>query len=159
MKMRSRTSVSERHLGEWHRHFKKWAPQAPRALRAHHPCTMVGRAGRGKFWMSTAFSNKKMASPRRHTAFRRTAEFASRTCCLPIYVHCQNGGSNAAQGSASCAQTKSICTKVGRQCQNHVPVVSEFCALKRCEREQSHTNTVARYGTHGGPPGRMTLVQ
>ena len=40
-----------------------------------------------------------------------------------------------------------------------VPVVSEFCALKRCEREQSHTNTVARYGTHGGPPGRMTLVQ
>ena len=37
--------------------------------------------------------------------------------------------------------------------------VSEFCALKRCEREQSHTNTVARYGTHGGPPGRMTLVQ
>ena len=44
-----------------------------------------------------------------------------------------------------------------------LPVVSEFCLsfalFKRCEREQSHTNTVARYGTHGGPPGRMTLVQ
>ena len=40
-----------------------------------------------------------MASTRRHTACRRTAEFASRTCCLPFYVHFQNGGSNAAQGS------------------------------------------------------------
>ena len=61
-----------------------------------------------------------MALSRRHTAFRRTAEFANLACCLPFYVHFQNGGSNAAQGSASCAlQTKSICTKVGRQCQNH----------------------------------------
>ena len=34
-----------------------------------------------------------------------------------------------------------------------------FALLKRCEREQSHTSTVARYGTHGGPPGRMTLAQ
>ena len=40
-----------------------------------------------------------MASTRRHTACRRTAEFASRTCCLPFYVHFQNGGSNAAHSA------------------------------------------------------------
>ena len=91
--MRSRKSVSEIGLGEWPAISQNGRRQAPPArLRAHHPCIMVGRAGRRKFWMSTAFSNKKMASPRRHTAFRRTAEFANLACCLPFYVHFQNGG-------------------------------------------------------------------
>ena len=28
-----------------------------------------------------------------------------------------------------------------------------------CEREESGTSTVDRYGTQGGPPGRMILAQ
>ena len=65
--------------------------------------------------MSTAFSNRKMASsaPYRFSAHSRVR---SLTCCLPFYTFRMEA--NTTQGSAVSAQTKSICTKVGRQCQN-----------------------------------------
>jgi len=34
-----------------------------------------------------------------------------------------------------------------------------YGGFTRCEREQSSQIAVDRYGTHGGPPGRMILAQ
>ena len=70
--------------------------------------TMVGRAAKKILRSRQPFLIGKWPRTRRHTACRRTAEFASRTCCLPFYVHFQNGGSNAAQGAQT--KCKSICT-------------------------------------------------
>ena len=59
--MRSRTSVSESRLGEWQTFQKMGAAGAP-ALRAHHGWARSEE----NIARSTAFSNRKMASPRRH---------------------------------------------------------------------------------------------
>ena len=109
--MRSRTSVSESRLGEWQTFQKMGAAGAP-ALRAHHGWARSEE----NFALSTAFSNRKMASTRRHTACRRTAELASRTCCLPFYTYTFRMEAQTQRRAQT--KCKSICTKVGRQCQN-----------------------------------------
>ena len=109
------SAISTRRLVE-KRKYKQCpggAAARPRVFLRCAPCSMVGRAGRRKFWMSTAFSRKMASSaPYRSSAHSRAR---SLTCCLPFYTL-----SEWRQRRAQlCPQTKSICTKVGRQCQNH----------------------------------------
>ena len=39
------------------------------------------------------------------------------------------------------------------------PLSRSYGPDSTCEREESGTSTVDRYGTQGGPPGRMILAQ
>ena len=69
--LRLKPSDSEIRLGDWQT-FQKFGAAGARSLRAHHGWARSEE----NFALSTAFSNRKMASTRRHTACRRTAEFA-----------------------------------------------------------------------------------
>jgi hypothetical protein len=109
-KLISELSDSEIRLGDWQT-FQKFGAAGARCVP-----TMVGRAAKKILRSRQPFLIGKWPRTRRHTACRRTAEFASRTCCLPFYVHFQNGGSNAAQGSDQVQVD--LYHKVGRQCQN-----------------------------------------
>ena len=66
--MRSRTNVSEIGLGEWpgiSQNGRRQAPPARCVPTIHAPWSMVGRAGRGKFWHSVAFGGRKTALKKR----------------------------------------------------------------------------------------------
>ena len=117
--MRSRTSVSEIGLGEWPGISQKWAPPgAARALRAHAiHAPWLGAQDEENFGRRQPFLIRKWpllgaiplfgaqrSSQTWHAAFPSTYTFRMEA--------------NLSAG-LSCAQTKSICTKVGRQCQNH----------------------------------------
>ena len=117
--MRSRTSVSEIGLGEWpgiSQNGRRQAPPARCVPTIHAP--WLGAQDEENFGCRQPFLIRKW--PRLGAIPLFGAQRSSQTWHAAAFpsTYTFRMEANLSAG-LSCAQTKSICTKVGRQCQNH----------------------------------------